>query len=140
MPDFANAEIANETTDLTAYRTFLKRLEIGQTVTLPLEEGETTRKVMRALNLAAGSNHLRLARLPAADGAVRFRVRSREKRRVSMTDEARRARVEKARATRAARRAEHEQLAAMGMPAEGEPTTAQDAAATRTARRRPSSA
>jgi spermidine synthase len=140
MPDFANAEVSNETTDLTAYRTFLKRLEMGQTVTLPLQEGETTRTVMRALNRAAGDTHVRLARLPAADGAVRFRVLSGEKRQVTMTDEARRARVEKARATRAARRAEHEQLAAMGMPAEGGPTTAEEAAAPRPSRRRQPSA
>jgi hypothetical protein len=136
MPDFAKAEVSNETTDLTPYRTFLKHLEVGQAVTLPLEQGETTRKVMRALNLAAGYNSMRIARLPSDNGAVRFRVLSPTKRGMNISKEAKRARVEKAKATRAARRAEHAQLAMMGVPAEGEPTTPQEKASTRPRRRR----
>jgi hypothetical protein len=104
MPDFAKAEVSDETTDLTAYRAFLKRLEVGQVVTLPLEQGERSRQVMRALNLAAGSSSMRIARLPSAPNAVRFRVLSPTKREVTMSEEAKRARVEKARATRATRR------------------------------------
>jgi hypothetical protein len=117
MPDFGKAEISTENQDLTAYRSFLKRLTVGQTVTLPLDEGETTRKVMRALNSAAASSDLRLARLPSGTGAVRFRVLSPEKRTVNLTDEAKRARVEKAKATRAARKRELAQLGNMGMGA-----------------------
>jgi hypothetical protein len=73
---------------------------------------------MRALNQAASSNHMRIARLPSSTDAVRFRVISPEKRSVSISEEAKRARVEKSLATRAARRAERELLAAMGMPPE----------------------
>ena len=115
MPDFANAEISTDTQDLTAYRTFLKRLTVGQTVSLPLEEGETSRKVMRALNSAAAQSNLRLARLRSEGKEVRFRVLPPEKRSVTISDEAKQARVAKARATRRARRRELEQLAKMGM-------------------------
>jgi hypothetical protein len=121
MPDFSKAEVADESTDLTTYRAFLKRLTVGQTVSLPLDRGKTSRKVMRHLNTAAKQSKIHLARLPAENGAVRFRVLPSEKRAVRLTDEAKRARVEKGRATRAARRAELEQLQAMGMPVEGEP-------------------
>jgi hypothetical protein len=118
MPDFDNAEVSDTSTELIPYLTFLKRLEVGQVVTLPLEQGESPRRVMRALNLAAGSSSMRIARLPSGAGAVRFRVISPAKRTVTITDEAKRARVEKAKATRAARKAELEQVEAMGMPAE----------------------
>jgi hypothetical protein len=106
MPDFSNAEVSDESTDLTTYRTFLKQLTVGQTVSLPLEAGETSRKVMRHLNTAAKQSAMRLTRLPAEDGAVRFRVLPSEKRAVRLTDEAKPTRVEKARATRARRRTE----------------------------------
>jgi hypothetical protein len=115
MPDFAKAEISEETQDLTAYRTFLKRLTVGQTVSLLLEGGETGRKVMRALNSAAASSGVRLARLPSSNGAVRFRVLSPEKRAVNISEEAKRTRVEKAKATRAAHRQELAQLGNLGM-------------------------
>jgi hypothetical protein len=115
MPDFAKAEISNESQDLTAYRTFLKRLTVGQTVSLPLEESETSRKVMRALNSAAASSGIRLARLPSSNGEVRFRVLPPEKRSVNISDEAKRSRVEKAKATREAHRQELAQLGNMGM-------------------------
>jgi hypothetical protein len=104
MPDFSRAQISNTTEDLTSYKTFLRKLTVGQTVTLPLEEGETSRKVMRALNAAATESSMRLARVPSPPGSVRFRVVSPEKRTVNISEEARRRRVEKARATRAARR------------------------------------
>jgi hypothetical protein len=104
MPDFSRAEISTTTEDLQAYRTFLRKLTVGQAVTLPLEEGETPRSVMRHLNTAAQQSDMRLARLPSANGAVRFRVLSGEKREIHLTEEAKRARVEKAKATRAARR------------------------------------
>jgi len=115
MPDFGKAEIATGSQDLTAYRTFLKKLEVGQTVTLPLEEGDTSRKVMRALNRAAAQSNMRITRLQSPNGSVRFRVVSPEKRTVTLTDEAKRARVEKAKATRAARKQELAQLGNMGM-------------------------
>ena len=56
MPDFTRAQISNTTEDLTGYKTFLRKLTVGQTVTLPLEGGETSRKVMRALNAAASQS------------------------------------------------------------------------------------
>ena len=115
MPDFAKAEVSTESQDLTAYRTFLKRLTVGQIITLPLEEGETSRKVMRALNSAAASSDIRLARLRSDSGVVRFRVLSPEKRTVNLSEEAKRKRVEKAKATRAARKQELAQLGNMGM-------------------------
>ncbi len=96
MPDFTRAEISNTTTDLTAYVTFLKKLSRGQTVTLPLEAGEPTRTVMRAVNAAAAESQLRLARLNSLSGTVRFRVLPPEKRAVNLTVEAKQARVEKA--------------------------------------------
>ncbi|HEX2186493.1 MAG TPA: hypothetical protein VHN78_13415 [Chloroflexota bacterium] len=108
MPNFSRAEISNTTEDLTSYRNFLRKLNVGQTVTLPLEEGETSRKVMRALNAAAVESSMRLARLPSADGSVRFRVVPPQKRTVNISEEARRKRAEKARATRAARSAASE--------------------------------
>jgi hypothetical protein len=114
MRDFSKAEVADEGTDLAAYRAFLERVSVGQTVTLPLETGETPRQVMRRLNAAARGSNRRLARLPPGDGAVRFRVVPTEKRAVRLTDEARRARAEKARATRTARRAERERRQATG--------------------------
>ncbi len=114
MPDFAKADISTESQDLSAYRTFLKRLTVGQIVTLPLEEGETSRRVMRALNSAAAQSDVRLARLPASNGSVRFRVLPSEKRAINMTEAAKQARVEKAKATREVRRLEHSDLAKMG--------------------------
>jgi hypothetical protein len=112
MPDFTRAEISADTPDLSAYRSFLKRLSPGQTVTLPLDEGETSRRVMRAMNAAAALSDLRLARLSSAPGTVRVRVLSGDKRSVNLTEEAKQARVAKARATRAAR----QQVKAMGLP------------------------
>jgi hypothetical protein len=104
MPDFAKAQVSTESVDLTAYRSFLRRLTVGQTVTLPLEEGERSRKVMRALNSAAAQSNMRLARLRSDGAEVRFRVLSPEKRSVSLSDEAKQARVAKAKATRERRR------------------------------------
>jgi hypothetical protein len=104
MPNFARAEISTTTEDLTPYKNFLRKLNVGQVVTLPLEQGETTRKVMRCLNAAARQLSMRLARLPSESHTVRFKVANPEKRVVNLSPEARRARVEKARATRAAKR------------------------------------
>jgi hypothetical protein len=98
MPDFTRAEISTTTTDLTAYVTFLKKLSRGQTVTLPLDAGETTRTVMRAFNSAAAESRLRLARLNSPSGTVRFRVLAHGKRTINLTEEAKRARVAKAKA------------------------------------------
>src|SRR5574341_489911 len=101
MPDFANASISQTSEDLAAYTTFVKKLKIGQVVVLPLSGDDTSRKVMRALNAAAGQNQLRLTRLAAPAGAVKFKVAPPEKRAVALSEEARRARTEKARATKA---------------------------------------
>jgi hypothetical protein len=115
MPDFDRAEISTGATDLTPYTGFLRKLQVGQSVTLPLEEGESTRRVMRALNNAAAGSGMRLSRLPSESGSVRFRVLPPERRQVNISEEARRARTEKARVTRAAHQAEREQLAAMSI-------------------------
>ena len=56
------------------YLAFLRRLERGQVVTLPLDPGERPRVVVRTLNLAAARLGMRLARLPDPPGTVRFRV------------------------------------------------------------------
>ncbi len=108
MPDFAHAEISITSEDLTEYKEFLRKLKVGALVKLPLKQGETPRKVMRALNLAARQSGMRLSRLPADAESVRFKVMPPDKRIVNISPEARRARVEKARATRAARRREVE--------------------------------
>jgi hypothetical protein len=115
MPDFSRAEIANETIDLTPYRTLLKRVAPGQTVTLPLEAGESPRRVMRAINAAARQSEVRLARVRSEAGAVRFRMLPPQKRAVTLSEEAKRSRGATARATREAHRREREQLEAMGM-------------------------
>lgn len=104
MPNFAKAEISTAVEDLTVYKTFLKRLVVGQVVMLPLEEGETTRRVMRALNSAARESGVRLSRLASESSMVRFKVMPSEKRPVVLTPEARQARTDKARATKASRR------------------------------------
>jgi hypothetical protein len=111
MPDFAGAEISNQSRDLTPYVTFLKRLTSGQVVSLPLELGESARAVMRSLNAAASEANIRLARLASDEGFVRFRVLAPEKRTITMSETAKRERVEKARATREVRR----QVSAMGL-------------------------
>ncbi|HEV2123206.1 MAG TPA: hypothetical protein VGW38_10580 [Chloroflexota bacterium] len=103
MPTFDRAQIATTTADLTDYTTFLRPLKVGQSVTLPLEPDETSRQVMRHLNAAAGEVHLRLQRLPSDEATVRFKVLPPEKRPVHLSEEAKRTRVEKAKATRAAR-------------------------------------
>ncbi len=103
MPNFARAEISATTEDLASYKNFLRKLSVGQVVTLPLEPGETTRKVMRSLNTAAEQSGMRLSRLESSPDAIRFKVAPPEKRSVNISPEARRARTEKARATRAAK-------------------------------------
>ena len=103
MPDFARAQVTETAEDLSAYLTFLRRFTAGQVVTLPLEDGESSRVVMRTLNRAATQSAIRLARLPSNGNAVRFRVLSAEKRSITLSEEARRARAAKARATRRAR-------------------------------------
>jgi hypothetical protein len=104
MPDFARAAISTSSQDLGPYTTFLRRLDVGQVVNLPLEDGESPRRVMRSVNAAAAQLNMRVARLQSNRDALRFRVLSPEKRTVHISDEAKRARVEKARATRQARR------------------------------------
>ena len=103
MPKFAQAEISTTGEDLSGYKNFLKKLAVGQVVTLPLEEGETSRRVMRALNAAAAESNMRLSRLASGGDVVKFKIVPEEKRSVNISEEARRARAEKARATRAAR-------------------------------------
>jgi hypothetical protein len=81
VPDFARATIAEHAEDLSEYIAFLRRLEPGQEVRLPLEQGESSRSVARALNSAAASAGVRLQHRPRTDGAIRFRVLGAEKRR-----------------------------------------------------------
>ncbi len=107
MPDFSRAQVSSNTGDLSAYTAFLRKLTVGQVVALPLEGGETSRKVMRELNTAVAQLGMRITRLSADKETVRFRVVSPEKRSVKITAEQKQARVEKARATRAARRQAH---------------------------------
>src|SRR5690349_13001651 len=104
MPDFSRAQVSEGAQDLTQYKTFLKKLAVGQVVTLPLEQGESSRAVVRSLNSAAQQSDMRLTRLPSQGSAIRFRVASPQKRRVNISAEARKARAQKAQATRAAKR------------------------------------
>lgn len=104
MPNFVRAEISTTSDDLTEYKRFLRSLKVGQVVSLPLDASETSRRVMRSLNSAAQESSVRLGRLPSENGAVRFKVLPEEKRQVHISEEGKRARVEKAMATRAARR------------------------------------
>ena len=105
MPNFAAAVIAAPGDDLSEYNAFLGKLAVGHVVTVPLERHETSRRVMRALNTAARSSGMRLSRLPSSEQHIRFKVKPPTKRTVNLSPEARRARAEKARATRAANRA-----------------------------------
>lgn len=105
MPNFARAEVTEGSAEnLAEYRAFLKKLSVGQVVNLPLEQGETTRKVMRGLNAAAQQSGMRLSRIPSDERSVRFRVAAPEKRKVNISPAAARARAEKAKATRAGKR------------------------------------
>jgi hypothetical protein len=106
MPNFAQAEIRSPTEDLGEYKAFLRTLKVGQTVTLPLEPGESSRVVMRGINSVAAEAKMRINRLPSDEGTVRFRVMEAEKRAVNVTPQQLRARTEKARATREARKAQ----------------------------------
>jgi hypothetical protein len=58
---------------------------------------------MRALNAAAAQSSMRLTRMESSEGTVKFKVAPTEKRVVNLSEEAKRARTEKARATRAAK-------------------------------------
>src|SRR5262245_14287593 len=104
MPDFARAAISTSSQDLSPYNTFLRKLEVGQVVNLPLEEGESPRRVMRSVNSAATQLNMRVVRLRSDNTAVRFRVISPEKRSVNISEETKQARVKKAKATRQARK------------------------------------
>lgn len=91
MPKSERAEIASSIQDLTEYRNFLKRLAVGQVVTLPLAADEKPRGVVRALNAAAREANMRILRLSSEDGAVRFKVVAAQKRTVSISPEAKKA-------------------------------------------------
>jgi hypothetical protein len=82
MPDFSAAAKVERPTprsrtsriDLTPYKEFLGQYEVGETVDLPLEAGESVRAIKRRLTLASRELEMRL-RYPAdPDGAVRFKV------------------------------------------------------------------
>src|SRR4051812_40995901 len=47
MPAFDRAHISDAAQDLGEYRTFLRALQVGQVVTLPLEANERARGVVR---------------------------------------------------------------------------------------------
>ncbi len=67
---------------------------------------------MRDLNAAASQSQMRLARVGSDGDAVRFRVVPPDKREVAISDDAKQARVAKAKATREAHRAERDQMPA----------------------------
>lgn len=107
MPNFQKAKITDsyESVDLTPYVKFLEPIEIGFRVQVPLEKGETTRKTMRLFNRAAKKIGKRLGRVTSDNSTASFRVFPLEKRPANISEHASRARVEKAKATRDARRA-----------------------------------
>ncbi len=104
MPDFSKAVIGTVTEDLSEYVAFLKKRVLSEVCEVPLKPEETTRKVMRAFNKAADQLGIRLARIVSSEDSVRFKVVPQERRKVNLSPEARRARVEKAKATRASKR------------------------------------
>lgn len=60
--------------DLTKYVRYLRKLNDGNVVTMPLSEGETQRIVMRYFNQAATQLGVSLQRLPTDSLSVRFKV------------------------------------------------------------------
>lgn len=104
MPDFSKAVIGTVTEDLSEYLAFLKKRALSEVCEVQLKPEETTRKVMRAFNKAADQLGIRLARIVSSEDSVRFKVVPQERRKVNLSPEARRARVEKAKATRASKR------------------------------------
>ena len=105
MPNFQKAKIVDsaEPVDLTPYLKFLEAMEIGYKVQVPLEKGETTRKAMRLFNRAAKTIGKRLGRMSSDSSTAAFRILPLEKRSSNISEDALRARVEKAKATRARR-------------------------------------
>ncbi|MAG35708.1 MAG: hypothetical protein CL878_05615 [Dehalococcoidia bacterium] len=91
MPNFDEAEKVKTRSpqartnriDLTPYKAFLEQYEVGVTVDLPLEDGESPRAIKRRLTLASKELGMRL-RYPQNMGTevVRFKVMPLEKRRV----------------------------------------------------------
>ena len=91
MPEFTEAQKVETRTprtrtsriDLTPYKDFLQEYEIGETVDLPLESGESPRAIKWRLTLASKELGMRL-RYPLDMGTsvVRFKVMPLEKRRV----------------------------------------------------------
>lgn len=76
VPDFDNAQVqvvANEV-DLATYVAFLKGYTAGSSVTVPLEQGEKKRVVMRHFNRAAAANGQKLFVLKADESTVAFRI------------------------------------------------------------------
>lgn len=76
MPDFDKAQVQMTTreVDLTPYVTFLKAYQPGATVTIPLEEGEKKRMVMRSFNKAAAANGQKLFSMRGDESTIAFRV------------------------------------------------------------------
>ena len=89
MPNFSEAEKVKTRTpkprinriDLTPYKDFLQQYEVGVTVDLPLDTGESVRAIKRRLTLASKELDMRL-RYPLGMGpeVVRFKVMPLEKR------------------------------------------------------------
>lgn len=105
MPDFEAAIITrNQGVDLEPSLGFLHPINPGTNVSLDLVEGETSRKVMRALNAAAKLQAKRLVPLPGHSAQrIHFKVMPLAKRAPSVSGEAAKERARKGQATRIAR-------------------------------------
>ncbi|NBO46957.1 MAG: hypothetical protein EBU85_08145, partial [Actinobacteria bacterium] len=103
VPFFEKAKVTATSEDLTSYMKFLEPLVYGQRVEQPIENGETTRKVMRSLNRAADRLNKRLVRIPSDASKVVFRVGRTERRKLNIPAEEIARRVAKAKATLAAK-------------------------------------
>lgn len=107
MPIMSKAQIttgSSKNVDLAPYIEFCEGLAIGSRVVVPLEEGETSRVVMRAFNKAAKQSGRRLSRVATDPDSIGFRVLPLEKRAINMTAEQRAERAAKIRAAVMARR------------------------------------
>lgn len=103
VPLFEKAKITDTSEDLTPYMKLLEPLVYGQRVEQPLENGETTRKVMRSMNRAADRLNKRLVRIPSDSHKVVFRIGRAERRKLNISAEEIARRVAKAKATIAAK-------------------------------------
>lgn len=76
MPNFSEAKVAagSGPVDLTPYVNFLRNYEGGTCVTVPLEQGEKKRMIMRYFNKAAAANGQKLFTMRGDATTIAFRV------------------------------------------------------------------